>query len=155
MYFSHAGIALMWLSLAQPSPVALGPHAAAWRTLPGPGPCAAACPWRTTACRRCAAAPHADGCGTPTGMRPSVVDDHVVAVGVQPGPACGAGDAVTDAHQVGDRFRRRVRQVDGVAFRDDQGVAAGERADIEEGQVVVVLVDPDGRSLTGDDRAEN
>src|SRR4051794_25549110 len=85
----------------------------------------------------------------------AVVDDDVVAVGMQPRLAGGAGDAVTDAHQVGDRVRRCVGQVDGVALGNDQGVAAGERADVEDRQVVVVLVDPDGWSLVGDNGAED
>ena len=39
------------------------------RCLPGPGPGAAASPWRRRACRRRAAATHAGGCGTPSGRR--------------------------------------------------------------------------------------
>ena len=53
------------------------------------------------------------------------------------------------------RFRRGVGEVDGVALGDDQGVAAGERADVEEGEVVVVFVDPDGGGITGDDGTEH
>ena len=72
-------------------------------------------------------------------------------------PDCRAalGDAMADARQAGDGVRRRIGQVDGVALGDHQGVAAGERADVEDGQVVVVLVDPDRGSLTGDDGAEH
>ena len=55
----------------------------------------------------------------------------------------------------GQRLRRGVGQVDGVPFRHDQGVAAGERADVEDRQIVVVFVDPDGRGLPGDDGAEH
>ncbi len=87
--------------------------------------------------------------------RLAVVDDDVVAVGVQPGPARRLGDALPDAHHVGAGLRRGVGQVDGVALGDDQRVAAGERSDVEDGQVVVVLVDPDGGGLSGDDGAEH
>ena len=85
----------------------------------------------------------------------AVVDDDVVAVGVQPRLPSRPGDALTDAHQVGDGVRRCVGQVDGVALGNHEGVAAGKRPDVEDGQVVVVLVDPDGRSLAGDDGAEH
>lgn len=36
-----------------------------------------------------------------------------------------------------------------------QRVAAGERADVEDREIAAVLVDPDGRSLPGDDRTEH
>ena len=85
----------------------------------------------------------------------AVVDGDVVAVGVQPGGPRRLRDALPDAHQVGDGLRRGVGQVDGVALRDDQGVAADERPDVEDGQVVVVLVDADGWGLAGDDGAEH
>ena len=55
----------------------------------------------------------------------------------------------------GQGFRRGVGQVDGVLLRDDQRVAADERPDVEDRQVVVVLVDTDGRRLAGDDGAEH
>src|SRR5258707_6668685 len=87
--------------------------------------------------------------------RLAVVDDDVVAVGVQPGLAGGPGNALTDAHHVCDRVRWCVGQVDGVALGNDEGVAASERADIEDGQVVVSLVDLDRWRLTGDDGAEH
>src|SRR5258705_1779941 len=87
--------------------------------------------------------------------RLAVVDDDVVAVGVQAGLAGRPGNPLTDAHQLGDRVRRCVGQVDGVALGNDQGMAARERADVEDGQVVVVLVDPDRWGLTGDDGAED
>ena len=64
-------------------------------------------------------------------------------------------DALPDAHQVGAGLRRGVGQVDGVTLGDDQPVAAGERADVEDGEVVVVLVDADGGGLPSDDGAEH
>ena len=42
-----------------------------------------------------------------------------------------------------------------MALWDDEGVAAGEGADVEDGQVVLVLVDPYCRGLSCDDRAEH
>ena len=85
----------------------------------------------------------------------AVVDDDVVAVGMKPRLAGGPGDALTEGDHASDRVRRCVGQVDRVALRNYQGVAAGERPDVEDGQVVVVLVDPDGRGLAGDDGAED
>ena len=40
-------------------------------------------------------------------------------------------------------------------FGNYQGVATGERPEVEDGQVVVVLVDADGRGLAGHDGAED
>ena len=34
-------------------------------------------------------------------------------------------------------------------------MAAGERSDVEDGQVLVIFVDANGWGLTGDDRAEH
>ena len=75
--------------------------------------------------------------------RLAVVDDDVVAVGVQPGPTRRLRDALPDADQVGAGLRWGVGQVDGMALGDDERVAAGERTDVEDGQVIVVLVDAD------------
>ena len=52
-------------------------------------------------------------------------------------------------------LRRGIGEVDRVLLGQHQRVAAGERADVEDAQIGVVLVDPDSRSLSGDDRAEN
>jgi hypothetical protein len=56
----------------------------------------------------------------------AVVDNDVGAVGVQPRLAGGQGDALTDAHHLGDRVRRGDGQVDGVVLGHDQGVATRE-----------------------------
>jgi hypothetical protein len=87
--------------------------------------------------------------------RAAVVDHDVVAVGVQARLPGRPRDPLAEFDQVGTRLGRGVGQVDGVALGDDQGVAAGERADIEYGQVVVVFVDPDGRGIPGNDFAEH
>jgi hypothetical protein len=60
-----------------------------------------------------------------------------------------------DPHQVRDRVRRGVGQVDGVLLRDHQGVSADDRADVEDREVVVILVDADGGGIAGDDGAEH
>ena len=72
-----------------------------------------------------------------------------------PDSACRLGDALTDTHHIGAGLRRGVGQVDGVASGDDERVAAGERTNVEDGQVVVVLVDPDCGGLSRHDGAEH
>lgn len=53
----------------------------------------------------------------------AVIDDHVVAVGVQTGSSRCPRDPLPDGHHGGEGFRRRIGQVDGVLLRDDQGMA--------------------------------
>ena len=84
----------------------------------------------------------------------TIVDADVRGVG-QLGRSCGLGDALPNRRHAGQCLGRGVGQIDGVLFGHHQGVAAGEGADVEEGQIVVVFVDPDGRGLAGDDRAEH
>ena len=87
--------------------------------------------------------------------RLAVVDDDVVAVRVQPGLARRLGDALPDAHQVGAGLRWGVGEVDEMALGDDEGVAAGERTDVEDCQIIVVLVDPDCWGFFRHDGAEH
>ena len=75
--------------------------------------------------------------------RLAVVDDDVVAVGVQSGQPGRSCDPLTDLHHAGDGLRRCVGQIDVVVLRDHQGMAADDRADVEDGDVVGVLMDPD------------
>src|SRR5215212_7110947 len=86
--------------------------------------------------------------------RLAVVDDDVVAVGMQSGSSCRLGDSLPDANQIGTGFGRGVGQVDGVALRDDERVAASEGPDVEDPQVAVVLIYADRRGLARDYGAE-
>ena len=83
--------------------------------------------------------------------RLAVVDDDVAAVGVQTGGPGGLRHPLAERDHPAQHRCRGVGQIDVVVLGNDQRVTADHRADIQEGQVVVVLVDPDRQSFAGDD----
>ena len=87
--------------------------------------------------------------------RPAVINHQVAAIGVQTGGSRRAGDPLTERDNPVQGRCRCVGEVCGVLFGDHQGVAAGDRPDVEERQIMIVLVDADGRCVTGDDGAEH
>lgn len=87
--------------------------------------------------------------------RLTVVDGDVVAIGMQTRYPGRLRDALPESGHRRDGLRRGVGQIHDVLFGEHQGVAPGERPDIQDRQQIVILVHPDGGGVTGDDGAEH